>query len=178
MALYPSGAAGILFPVKRKIFISYHHAGDQPYYEAFSRIFHDTYEVISDNSLERSFDSDDVTYVMRRIRETHISGTSCTIVLVGKNTWGRKYVDWEIDATLEKQHGLIGIQLPSLPLNQDGTVTVPERLRLNIQSGYAPWVTWSHISQHPHNLLSVIETANLKPKSLINNFAPRRERNA
>ena len=154
MALHPSlsGASGILFPVKRKVFVSYHHGGDQLYYNEFSRIFHDSYEVISDNSLERSFDSDDPVYVMRRIREAHISGTSCTIVLVGQHTWGRKYVDWEIDATLEKQHGLIGIQLPSLPLNQDRTVTVPERLRQNIQSTYAPWVTWGHATHHPHNL--------------------------
>ena len=32
---------------KRKIFVSYHHAGDQGYYDAFSRAFHDTYEVRS-----------------------------------------------------------------------------------------------------------------------------------
>jgi hypothetical protein len=62
--------------VKRKIFVSYHHGGDQFYYEEFSRIFHDTYEVISDNSLERSFDSDDPIYVMRRIREAHIFATA------------------------------------------------------------------------------------------------------
>jgi hypothetical protein len=180
MALYPRpmGALGMLFPMKRKVFVSYHHGGDQFYYEAFSRTFHDSYEVISDNSLERSFDSDDAAYVMRRIREAHISGTSCTIVLVGQQTWGRKYVDWEIDATLEKQHGLIGVRLPTAPTNLNGLVTVPDRLYHNILSHYAPWVTWNHITQHPHNLLSLIETANSHPKALINNAAPRRERNA
>src|SRR5690349_7530115 len=102
-------------PIKRKVFVSYHHGGDQAYYEAFSKAFCDTYDVITDNSLERELDSENVDYVMRRIRENYISGSSCTIVLVGKDTWGRKYVDWEINATLEKEHGLIGVLLPTAP---------------------------------------------------------------
>ena len=28
---------------RRKVFISYHHAGDQAYYDAFSKAFHDRY---------------------------------------------------------------------------------------------------------------------------------------
>lgn len=169
---------GIPLSVKRKIFVSYHHHGDQLYYDIFSRTFHDTYDVISDNSVERKFDSDDVRYVMRRIREDHISGSSCTIVLVGQQTWGRKYVDWEIDATLEKQHGLIGVRLPSAPINSSNQVTVPDRLHHNIATGYAVWVTWDQVTSHPSNLLSFIEIANSKQKTLINNSAPRRERNS
>ena len=61
-------------PPKRKIFISYHHHGDQQYYELFSQTFADTYDVIYDNSLERIIDSDNVDYVMQRIRDTCISG--------------------------------------------------------------------------------------------------------
>jgi hypothetical protein len=83
------GSFGALFPpVKHKIFVSYHHDGDQTYYDAFSRTFHDTYDVIYDNSVERSIDSEDPVYVMRRIRENFITGSSCTVVLVGPNTWG------------------------------------------------------------------------------------------
>ncbi len=102
--------------VKRKVFISYHHGCDQAYYDAFSKAFCDTYDVISDNSLEREIDSDDVEYVIQRIRNDYVTGSSCTIVLVGKDTWGRKYVDWEIKATLEKEHGLIGVVLPTVPI--------------------------------------------------------------
>src|SRR5207253_16569 len=80
-------------------------------------IFSASYDVITDNLLDRAVGSDDVEYVMRRIRENYITGSSCTLVLVGRDTWGRKYVDWEIDATLQKEHGLIGLQLPTLPLN-------------------------------------------------------------
>src|SRR5258708_22776955 len=103
--------------VKHKVFVSYHHGGDQAYYDAFSKAFHDTYDVIYDNSLERQVDSDDVDYVSRRIPENYITGSSCTIVLVGKDTAGRKYVDWEDDATPDKENGLIGGFLPSAARN-------------------------------------------------------------
>ncbi len=35
---------------KRKVFVSYHHGGDQEYYDAFSKKFADQYELIYDNS--------------------------------------------------------------------------------------------------------------------------------
>lgn len=108
------GASRPQAPVKHKIFVSYHHHGDQAYYDAFSKAFHDTYNVIYDNSLERSIDSDDVNYVMRRIRENHITGTSCTIVLVGAESPKRKYIDWEISATLEKATRSLAYAYPLL----------------------------------------------------------------
>ncbi|WP_117052920.1 TIR domain-containing protein, partial [Klebsiella pneumoniae] len=129
--------------IKRKVFLSYHHDADQYYYDEFSRKFHDEYEAVTDNSLDRRVDSDDIDYVMRRIREYYIAGTSCSIVLVGNESWGRKYIDWEIKSTLDKQHGLIGVQLPTLLSNSYGQVTVPARLSDNIDSGYALWVSWA-----------------------------------
>jgi len=165
-------------PVKRRVFVSYHHGGDQVYYDAFSRTFCDTYDVITDNSLERVIDSEDVDYVMRRIREQYISGTSCTIVLVGRDTWGRKYVDWEIKATLEKKHGLIGVQLPSASVDANGNVTVPGRLHDNINSGYALWVNWEQLTASAQACTALIEKANARDKQLIVNSRERRLRNA
>jgi hypothetical protein len=180
--LYDLGRPGAglfgLAQIKRKIFVSYHHRGDQAYYNAFSRTFCDQYDVIYDNSLERQIDSDDVDYVRRRISENHITGSSCTLVLVGRDTWGRKYVDWEIDATLEKQHGLIGVRLPTAPVAQDGSVSVPGRLHDNIRSGYALWVTWNELTQSAALLTQYIELANKTPTNLINNRRERRYRNA
>lgn len=132
MTLYPPGRSP-LFPqiTKRRIFVSYHHRGDQAYYDAFSRTFGDTYEAIYDNSLERKIDSDSVDYILRKIREDYLTGTSCTVVLVGRDTWGRKFVDWEIDATLSKQHGLLGLQLPSIQI-VNSQAMVPDRLVDNV----------------------------------------------
>ena len=161
-----------LLRTKRKIFVSYHHGGDRPYYDAFSRTFCDQYDVVDDNSPERRIDSDDVDYVRRRLSESHIGGSSCTIVLIGLQTWGRKYVDWEMDVTLQKEHGLIGVLLPPT-----GGI-VPPRLQDNVQTGYAPLYWWSQITASIDALKHCIEAANAKPKYLINNRRERRYRNA
>lgn len=163
---------------KRKVFVSYRHGGGQAYYQAFSEKFADDYEAVTDNSLDNEIDSDDVDYVMRRIREDYITGTSCTIVLVGNDTWGRKYVDWEIKATLDKKHGLIGVQLPSLKIDSNGKVTVPDRLSDNIKSGYAVWITWGQLTASAQACAGFIEQANARDKRLIKNDRDRRLRNA
>lgn len=164
-------------PIKHKVFLSYHHRGDQAYYDAFSTMFDDTYDVIYDNSLERRVDSDDVEYVMRRIRENFITGTSCTIVLVGAETWSRKYVDWEIKATLDKEHGLIGVFLPTAPRDPNNKIIVPDRLFDNIQSGFALWLRWQEVTLSATQLQAYVQEAKTRSASLIVNDRARRMRN-
>jgi hypothetical protein len=163
-------------PVKRKIFVSYHHDSDQAYYNEFSRFFSSQYETVQDSSLNRLVDSTDTDYVMRRIRENYITGTSCTIVLCGPQTRWRKYVDWEIKATLDKQHGLVAVKLPNnIPDPITGGCNKPDRLQDNFDSGYAVWTSWDILTVE--NLRSCIEIANGKPKSLIKNDRIMRSRN-
>jgi hypothetical protein len=160
---------------KRKVFISYHHGGDQHYYDAFVKLFADTYEVFFDNSLDRGYESDNTDYVRWQIRQNDIHGTSCTIVLCGLHTHERKYVDWEIKATLDKRHGLIGVWLPSLPLAPNGGTVKPDRLQDNIYSEYAKWVRWDALTVEV--LKSTIEAAAATSPDLINNTRPLRQRN-
>lgn len=164
--------------VKRRLFVSYHHASDQAMYDAFVRTFCSTYDVITDNSLDNVIDSEDPSYIMRRIREDYVTGSSCTVVLVGRDTWGRKFVDWEIDATLERQHGLIGVQLPSTPVQAGGNILMPQRLLDNVMSDYAVWTSWQSIMALPQTLPNLIELANGRPASRIRNTCARRMRNA
>ena len=162
----------------RSLFISYHHDRDQAYYGAFSRTYSSTYGVVRDNSLDRFVDSDDPEYVMRRIRENYITGTSCTIVLCGPYTQQRKYVDWEIKATLDKGHGLIGVQLPNLFANSQGLVYLPTRLNANIKTGYALWITWSTlVDGGALNLKRLVEAAISRPNRLIINPKELKTRN-
>jgi len=161
---------------KRRIFVSYHHGNDRGYYDEFSRFFSATYDVIQDNSVDRDIDSTNTDYVIRNIRENYITGTSCTIVLCGAQTPWRKFVDWEIKATLDKNHGLIGINLPSNPSRQE-KYTVPDRLHDNIVSGYALWLQWSDLNAGPQYLVSKIEDANVKSSIFINNSRALRSRN-
>lgn len=168
----------ILFqPIRRKIFISYHHDNDQWYYNQFCQIFADTYEAVQDNSLDRLIGSEDCDYVMRRIREEFITGTSCTLVLCGPGTRWRKYVDWEIKGTLDKQHGLIGVNLPNNPGDPQGRVHKPDRLQDNIDSGYALWIMWENLAKGTDYLKACIEEAKRRPKYLIQNGRHLRTKN-
>lgn len=161
--------------IRRKIFVSYHHGGDQWYYNEFSRLFHDEWETVYDNSLERQVDSDNTDYVMQRIRDNHISGTSCTVVLIGGQTHQRKYVDWEIKATLDKEHGLLGVMLPSHLRTREGNIIVPDRFHANVVSGYASFIHWSDLNSQL--LASAVDTATKKNTGLIDNSLPMKARN-
>jgi hypothetical protein len=166
-----------LLGVKRKIFVSYHHGGDRGYYDAFINLFSSTYDVIDDNSVERAIDSSNTDYVIRNIRENYITGSSCTIVLCGAQTPDRKFVDWEIKATLDKGHGLIGVNLPTNPMSSSSKYAVPHRLYDNIETGYAIWTNWDAFVRSPQSVQQFIEMANAKSASLINNSRPLKQRN-
>lgn len=163
-------------PIKRRIFVSYHHGGDQAYYDAFCRAANAVYEVITDRSLDRARNSEDPEYIMRYIRERHITGSSTIIVLCGAHTRYRKYVDWEIHAALRQQTALIGVKLPTVQV-VDNSCSKPDRLQDNINTGYAKWVWWEDLFAHPEDLRHVIEDANSRSKSLIDNRRARRVRN-
>jgi len=161
--------------VRRKIFVSYHHGGDQWYYDEFSRFFHDAWETVYDNSLERQIDSDNTAYVMQRIRDKHITGTSCTVLLIGGQTYQRKYVDWEVKATLDKVHGLLGIILPSHIKNTNNQILVPDRFVHNVNTGYASYMFWEQLTAE--SLTNAVNAAVSAPSRLIDNSSPMKSKN-
>ena len=166
-------------PVRRDIFVSYHHSGDQAYYDALARLCGDC-KFLYDGSVDRRIDSEDAEYQERRIREEYITGTSATVVLCGYQTFERKFVDWEICATLNKEHGLIGLRLPLAQTTTPGAVIVPGRLHDNIVSGYALWQSWGELTsaQNPAAVLrGWIETAIAREKRLIRNQLEKKARN-
>jgi len=180
MATFPPKPPGLgllgLLP-RRSIFISYYHHGNQAYYDEFSRLFSGSYGIVRDNSLDRIIDSDDTNYVRQTIRQDYITGTSCTFVLCGTMTPYRKYVDWEIKATLDKQHGLIGVKLPELVIVNNGCHK-PARLQDNIDSKYAIWTHWELlISGGTVYLKKIIEEAIGKSNELIDNTRAMMTRN-
>jgi MTH538 TIR-like domain (DUF1863) len=136
----------------RNVFISFHHEDEfevAVFCKRFAQYFNQMRTLgVSEEGDEyaEKINSGDPEYVMRKIRERKIAGTSCTIVLIGKCTWTRRYVDWEIAATLRQNQndprgGLIAVQLPSA--SENGWDTLPPRLLSNIssengvQNGYA-----------------------------------------
>ena len=102
---------------RHNIFLSYYHSQDQRYKERFI-------QMMGDNIIDKSVNLGDIIdnnipteAVLQRIREDYIAQVSVTLVLIGPCTWQRKYVDWEIGASLRdaqtnKRCGLLGILLP------------------------------------------------------------------
>jgi hypothetical protein len=168
----PGFGFGLQPPSRPRVFVSYHHHNDRSYYDQFVHLFEDTYDTVQDTSVDREIDSENSEYVLRNIREEYLTGSSVTIVLCGSETPYRKFVDWEIKATLDKEHGLIGINLPTNP-----TGLVPNRLFDNIQSGYAIWLHWHAVAGNRNLLVQQLEVAGQKPRSLISNWRDLRLRN-
>lgn len=138
-----------MIPVRHKVFISYHH-DDQDEVESFIETFDYEREVFITRGLgigmeQDIIDSTDTDYVMRQIRELYLKDSTVTIVLIGKCTWARRYVDWETQASLRHgetvtPNGLLGIVLPSAGKNP----IPPDRLKMNLKGsnsdeGYARW---------------------------------------
>jgi len=133
----------------RKVFISYHHA-DQSEADDFVKTFDEKKQVFISRALGTEMDptiidSGDPEYVMRRIRELYLKDSTVTIILIGKCTWARRFVDWELQASLRHgdkttPNGVLGIVLPSA----GKTPTAPDRLKVNLKGkdvdeGYARW---------------------------------------
>lgn len=169
------GLLGTLYRPRRKVFISYHHRNDQGWYNRFSTLFSSSLELFTDNSLDRDIDSDNAEYLNRTIREDYILGSSITIVLCGAETGKRRWVDWEIYSTLYYEHALLGIVLPSCSKDVHNNYLVPDRLYLNVNSGYASWMRWN---EDPNVLSNNIENAirNSSQKTLIRNSAEKMKR--
>jgi Thoeris protein ThsB, TIR-like domain len=160
------------------VFVSYHHGNDRSYYDQFCAHFCDTYELIRDNSVEREIDSDNADYVIRRIRENYITGSSCTVVLCGAQTSGRKFVDWEIKATLDAMHGLLGVRLPTISrAGLFGYDVWPARFQDNLDSNYAFTADWGALMVEPGRLRGFVELANHRNCLLIDNSRDLRRRN-
>lgn len=139
-------------------------------------MFCQSLDVLTDRSLERARDSQDPEYIMRYIRENHLTGASTLIVLCGLETPYRKFVDWEISAGLRQGMALLGVKLPDLTVVNDGC-SKPPRLQDNIDSGYASWVWWENLTASAATVSHWIEDANARPKDRIVNNRERRYRN-
>lgn len=156
-------------PPLPSVFVSYHHASDQPFYHQLHSLL--TAARIPDFSLPAPVDGSSPHVIMRRIQEYYMSNAACTIVLCGPETHQRMYIDWEIKAALDEGHGLVGIDLPNNPGVRYGRA-VPDRLADNIDSGYAVWVSWGAILTSPVVLREIVHRAVARPRHLMQNRQP------
>lgn len=149
---------------RHKVFISFHN-DDMEYKKRFEKTFGEYLDgfvskAVGDGDINPDLPTETIR---QQIRDKFIADASVTIVLVGKNTWKRKHVDWEISSSIRdtknnSRTGLIGILLPTYcpPLLYasygDGLITkdgvsynpynIPPRLHDNIQCGFASLYSW------------------------------------
>lgn len=132
---------------RRKVFLSYSKA-DKVAVDKFCEQFGKTFIRRGMKMEDDLINSTDTDYVMAQIRKRYLKDSTVTIVLIGKCTWSRRFLDWEIQSSLRRSqfgpppNGLIGIQLWKSYTN------VPPRLYDNIQSGYSKFYPYpsSHIA--------------------------------
>lgn len=169
--------------VRHKVFLSYHKS-DQDDVENFIQTFDNERKVFITRSMinvdmeNDIINSNDTDYIMSRIRELYLKNSTVTIVMLGKCTWARKYIDWEIKSSLRSgdkytPNGLLGILIPS----QGDSANPPERLNKNLPSddteGYARWYTYPTRKDTLANWIEDAFQARSTRRHLINNSRDR-----
>lgn len=100
---------------RHKVFVSFHNE-DEGFKEYFCKM-------LGTDIVDKSVEDGDIDTNLRtdtirqKIRDDFIADASVTVVLVGRCTWQRKHVDWEIGSSLRdtkknSRCGLLGILLP------------------------------------------------------------------
>ena len=157
-----------------KLYISYHHDGDEHFYREFCRLIEGFYLPVRDGSVERTDGCTDAVRVMANLQKNYMADTVCTVVLCGLQTAYRRFVDWEIKASLDLSHALVAVILPENLPDWRGRYNLPERLTDNLESGYAQCLHLVQLSRGLKLLGKQIETARSSPSELIKNSRPLR----
>lgn len=154
--------------VRRKCFISYHHADGELVNQFVKKFDHERNTFIARGLGEEMpgeiIQSTDTDYVMRCIREKYLRDSTVTIVLIGRCTWSRRYVDWELQSSLRHgdkdiPNGLLGIRLPTC--TEINEPQLPKRFLNNINNGkctdcYAKYINYPSTNE---SLVREIEAA-------------------
>jgi hypothetical protein len=169
--------------VRHKCFVTFHHA-DEDEVKKFIEDFEDAFipRVLGVSDEDDFIDSTDTGYVMDQIREKYLTDSTVTIALVGKCTWARRYVDWEVYSTLRddknnRRSGLMAITLPSaadysgkkLPLRVDDNVDGDKK--------YARWWKYPSSVSSLQTLIEEAFVARTDKASLIVNSRERKINN-
>ena len=131
---------------RHKVFVSYHHENDQRYKDLLV-------EEMAADIVDRSVEDGDIDErlgteaIWEKIRDEHMSDATVLLVLIGRDTWSRRFVDWEVGSALNRSRnnsrcGVLGILLSGHPGYRRGRVEpdlLPQRLVANF-GGEEPYV--------------------------------------
>lgn len=126
---------------RRKVFVSFHDA-DSKWRRKFTKLMEGRIADYSVKGGDISIKGRPIEDILREIREKHIANATVTVVLIGPCTWRRRFVDWEIHASIRctnanPRTGLLGIVLPCHPEYGKASMDehlLPPRLADNIKA--------------------------------------------
>ncbi|WP_280195674.1 TIR domain-containing protein [Nocardia farcinica] len=175
-------------PTRHKCFISY-HAEDTEEVKDFLEDFGSEFiaKTIGVTEEDDFIDSENTDYIMGQIRQKYLGNSTVTIVLVGKCTWARRFIDWEVYSSLRSSklstvNGLLAIELPSAA--EAGGGKMPPRVADNVERsngydiGYARYYTYPQSANNLRNLIDDAFDARTSRKELIKNDRERKKYNS
>lgn len=174
-------------PTRHKCFLSY-HVDDADEVATFVDDFGEVFiaKVLGIDPEDDFVDSDDTDYVMDQIREKYLTDSTVTIAMVGKCTWSRRFVDWEIYSSLRndksnKRSGLMAVTLPSTADYADKKLpgrAADNVLGTNGDEGYARWWKYPSSTEGLRSCIEIAYQARTAKAHLIDNTRARRMTNA
>ncbi len=133
--------APLPLPIRRTVFISFCQY-DREAVDAFVHRWTVRERVFIPKAIGTAFgsdliNSDNAEYVMGRIIRDYLSDSTITLVLIGTCTHSRRFVDWDIKASLRQgenytPNGLLGVLLSPLQ-----SANLPQRFAANWERGEA-----------------------------------------
>jgi len=167
---------------RHRCFVSY-HVDDEAEVTQFLNAFGDQIiaTVVGVTADDDFVDSDDTEYIMRQIRERYLKSTTVTIVLVGKCTRTRRFVDWEVYSSLRDYEGYSHSGLVAINLSSMGTTgALPGRVSDNVDSDkkYARYWTYPVSKSDLRSNIDIAYNDRTAKADLINNTRERRKANS
>ena len=136
---------------RHKVFISYYHDDDQLYkneIERWNKIYHlfEDYSV-NDGDIDDTYLTDEAIRV--KIRDNYIKDATVLILLCGRNTKYRKFIDWELHAAMydTEKNPKMGILVVNLPFCRNN-VRAAERREKEIVSSNTTWTSYTKRSEY------------------------------
>lgn len=157
--------------IRRKCFLSY-HKDDQGLVDDFIADFDDSRNLFIMRGIrapEDLINSNNTDYVMSEIRRRFLSDSTVTIVLVGRCTWARRFVDWEVQSSLRQPADGLPNGLVAINLELNKSRTLPNRVTLNVESGYTKYYKYPSNSASFTTMVEEAYDARTAEANLIKN---------
>jgi hypothetical protein len=83
---------------------------------------------------------------IKKMIDDALKGTTVTVVLIGAKTAGRKYINYEIEKSIERGNGIIGVHIHNIK-NQKGETDVKGDVPFKLKNGGYKVYTWTNNSE-------------------------------